>query len=278
MSPRSKAFTLIELLVVISIIALLIAILLPTLRTARETARSAACASSIKQVGILAAIYYSDFEDRILLSRDDMSWRNPTATGIASGIRPTYWQQIATYTKGPQRTFEGGRPWEAYFKFYNQDAKRMAETLPSHGCPTFDQQWIKNAAGSGGTYAMNLWVKGENNWNYASWMDAWNNNNGQRWPRLDDYHMKIAILGDGTPDQGGDWRNFLDANPSPDGEFPLAGDTRDGTPDKTRYSLGGVAGDPKRHIGSANYLFIDGHVENLKGREAWYALRQPWNR
>lgn len=64
-APRiaHRAFTLIELLVVIAIIAILAAILFPVFGRARENARRSSCQSNLKQIGLGIVQYAQDYDE-----------------------------------------------------------------------------------------------------------------------------------------------------------------------------------------------------------------------
>jgi prepilin-type N-terminal cleavage/methylation domain-containing protein/prepilin-type processing-associated H-X9-DG protein len=60
---RAGGFTLIELLIVIAIIALLAAILFPVFAQAREKARQQGCASNLKQWAVAETMYVQDYDE-----------------------------------------------------------------------------------------------------------------------------------------------------------------------------------------------------------------------
>lgn len=59
---RTPAFTLIELLVVVALIALLAALLFPVFAQAREKARQTGCLSNLRQIGLAARMYATDYD------------------------------------------------------------------------------------------------------------------------------------------------------------------------------------------------------------------------
>lgn len=99
-----RGFTLIELLVVIAIIAILAAILFPVFARAREKARQASCQSNLKQLGLAANMYSSDYDE----------WWVPMSMGAPQGTAWTA-QLLQPYIKNlqlfecPSCTYAGPR-------------------------------------------------------------------------------------------------------------------------------------------------------------------------
>lgn len=63
LAGRSAYFTLIELLVVIAVISILMALLLPALSTAKQRGKDLSCKGNLKQIGLSAMLYSSDYNE-----------------------------------------------------------------------------------------------------------------------------------------------------------------------------------------------------------------------
>jgi prepilin-type N-terminal cleavage/methylation domain-containing protein/prepilin-type processing-associated H-X9-DG protein len=106
-----RGFTLIELLVVIAVVAILAALLFPVFQHARESAGRTACASNLRQIGVLFHNYRADWDE------DDpmmFHWRVKAIDQAGTGIlilRQTYWFNFLDPALGKGKGKPGATIW-----------------------------------------------------------------------------------------------------------------------------------------------------------------------
>jgi len=108
--PRARAataFTLVELLVVIAIIGVLLGLLLPAVQSAREAARRTSCKSNLKQIGIA----FQMFLDKRTRGRFPVAAQYPSFEvrnypfTPARAIRPSIVSALGDFTEGRREVF-----------------------------------------------------------------------------------------------------------------------------------------------------------------------------
>jgi prepilin-type processing-associated H-X9-DG protein len=104
-----RGITLVELLVVIAIIGLLIGLLLPAVQSVRESARSTACKSNLKQIGIAMQLYLdrksgqgqnSRFPDAAVVPSQELEFFTP-----ARPIKPSIVAAIGSFMDNNREGF-----------------------------------------------------------------------------------------------------------------------------------------------------------------------------
>ncbi len=95
---RRNAFTLIELLVVIAIIAILIALLVPAVQKVREAAARTQCTNNLKQMGLAAHNYESNFS-RLPAGAGPIDAANETNRASVQVIILPYIEQASLYAQ-----------------------------------------------------------------------------------------------------------------------------------------------------------------------------------
>jgi len=247
-------FTLLELLVVIAIITLLLAVLLPALRQARQSARLVQCASNFRQVAMAVPIYADAWQDRVLIASPGYgygcpSWAHNNVPGaVCDQMSPKrYWYNLAAEALGytdvaNQRSWAYLVPQDPSIFFCPSDEPRncwgnMSGTRDANGC---DYRWSALGGGQNSAYQWDSYHHaGCIGWNYLFLGDSCSVIQ-PKLSRLAKPSNTIAF-GDTIP-QNGD---------APQNGCFLWPDTMN-----------------SRHLGGANYAFLDGHVATIKYEEA----------
>jgi prepilin-type N-terminal cleavage/methylation domain-containing protein/prepilin-type processing-associated H-X9-DG protein len=229
---HNSGFTLIELLVVISIIALLMSILLPSLQTAREQAKKVICKSNLKQIGDSFQYYTMQNKDWLPPLGD----KHPTASGEGgSGSDPRryvgeHWYEKLSNTGLVPR----GEDTSSQLPFVN-----YVEGIWQ--CPSVRerQMYASSTACWGGGYGVNQYmIKYPSNLYHGS-------------PKITmiDNPAEEFLVGDvGRPLGDGTFSYTTWAKLYPLMPFDLR---KTGNPNEQPAC---------RHGGSANVVFVDGHI------------------
>jgi prepilin-type processing-associated H-X9-DG protein len=238
---RQIAFTLIELLAVIVIIALLIALLLPALSGAKAAGSNTACRSNLHQIGLAAQMYLGDFR------RYPIDWEKSGEISVVG----------ASFVQGGVTTIESG----SLMPYLSQNHKVFY-------CPVQEDCPIRLTVPISGDDRLSGYALNENG--------TFNS------PQLEDPHLGLGL---GSPP-----REVTEGTVLFPAEMIALGDVFTGAVDLSPHGTNrfgwtgtfalGMGIPSARHLGGANVLFCDGHVEFHRQGEwviATDAARCRWN-
>ena len=248
-ASRSRGFTLVELLVVVAIIALLISILLPSLSKAREQARSIKCGANQKQMVQGNHMYANEAEDYFV-----SLWRQLPGQGRFQ------WYRNAKY----RSMLDQGQGTGTY------NARDWSEGLHCPSQPDLDNfpapGWYR-----GRVYSWNRTAPGDE---FVGWWAG-----GEGWaPHLPSVRQTADTIAGGDAN---DW-NMHRWRADYENVYAITGE-------RAGHEGGNWGATMYRHNGeeSANFMFYDGHVENLHHTEAyprnsggginWGEMNKLWN-
>lgn len=234
MTYIGHAFTLLELLAVIAVIGLIAAMLLPALARAKEAARQALCTGNMRQLALVLNVYSADngqaFPNNGYGSEQTLQGNKLWVVGDEH-INPPSFTNVAYLTN----------PRFAQFADYIQEP-RIYKCPSDRGQVPINGKWLPHTR----SYALN---------SYFGWLwppASWNN------PRYV-WFMREADLSQTTPSS---ILTFIETAPGNicHSAFviyigPLTG---------LFYHIPSA-----QHMGGANLVFADGHIEKKRWLEGW---------
>jgi len=237
--PRVKyiGFTLIELLVVVAIIVVLIAILLPSLGRARQQTQSVTCMSNLRQIGVGMFMY----------AQDNNNWI-PCATNNEGQANQTSWDQLLTpyilssveVTNGGLDNMTSTKTTQNIYRCQADVAERKNNLEFRSYSRILFQKIVEGTPDGYGTFE-----------DYTQPIKLTEITAQSSTFLVMEWHHKGNVL-------GGNWRSWITYNYFKDYSNPVMALDENYTPSMGTF-----------HMGTAsNFLFFDGHAEQLIRAEA----------
>ena len=262
-----RGFTLVELLVVVAIIAILMSLLLPVLRNAREAGKGSRSKSNLHQIGLANQVYAIEHRGQM----PPYTYR----TGFNPGLGFSYVHPDSTTGGSIKFCQYGIQNWVnnapadpanninipdvtlGFLAPYIQKSEKVMS------CPSWREDPAFGPGSPLNSYVQNLWAGG--------WFDPWGSNPTTVQADHTNRTSKLIHYADGWGVAAYTWwPSALDIHLGGSHMFNLypSGGLGNGNYYDDPHIMSGQA-PYNRHVGTANMLMMDGHVEGKDAALYW---------